>query len=481
MDTGEENVVLLPPLLHRAKQGYWVALHSPSHPKAANATVLVEDYFLNQLKDEDIKGRRIFQVTLGIVLVGIIFYAGIYFTQNKLWPYRPIARAFGVLEDGIKYGVFAPQYSIADAPAGSSREVYTVYDKDAVLPGFRAIMGYQPENSGFGIRIYDTDGNLVNERVIDYATEDPDGPSAGSDAPHAFHFMKDGSVLVNFDKGDLLGRFDVCGKAVWSRDGVYHHSFDADPAGGIWTWRGDVSAFSQYQYLVLFDPDTGESIREIGLVEDIITENPEIRTLFSLAPGHVPEKVDSARGNPDLFHPNDLEVLTEDMAPFFPQFEVGDLLLSFRNIDMVAVMDPESLKIRWWAQGPWIQQHDPDFTRTGEISVYNNNRGRGGKRLSSIVLINPETRAVRTVELDDDYTFYSSYMGKHEYLDNDALQIAVPWEGRALEFDKNGKLILEMNNVLSEKFNAFVADYTWLPEDFFDIPVDQLTCETPQS
>ena len=439
---------------------------------------------MNQLNaEEDVKGRRIFQITLGVVLVGLIFYAGIYFTQHKLWPYRPIARAFDVLDDGIKYGVFAPQYSIADAPSNSSREPFTVYDREAVLPGFRAVMGYQHENGGFGIRIYDTNGEIVNERVIDYATEDPDGPSAGSDAPHAFHFMKDGSVLVNFDKGDLLGRFDVCGKAVWSREGVYHHSFDADPSGGVWTWLGDKSAFSQYQYLVLFDPETGETLREIGLVEDIITSNPEIRTLFSLVPGHVPVKEARLRSTPDLFHPNDLEVLSEELAPLFPQFKAGDLLLSFRNVDMVAVMDPDTFEIKWWAQGPWIQQHDPDFTRSGEISVYNNNRGRDwdwpGR--SSIVLINPQTRAVRTVELEDDYEFYSSYMGKHEYLDNDALQIAVPWEGRALEFDKNGKLILEINNVLSEKFNAFVADYTWLPEDFFDIPVEQLACERPQS
>ena len=432
--------------------------------------------------EEDVRGRRIFQVTLGIVLTGLIFFAGIYFTQHKLWPYVPIARAFNVLEDGIKYGVFAPQYSIADAPENSSREPYTVYKKEAVLPGFRAVMGYQHENGGFGIRIYDTDGQIVNERVIDYASEDPDGPSAGSDAPHAFYFMKDGSVLINFDKGDLLGRFDLCGEAMWSREGVYHHSFNADPSGGVWTWRGEKSAFSQYQYLVLFDPETGESLREIGLVEDIITENPDIRTLFSLVPGYKTVKESTLRADPDLFHPNDLEVLTDELAPLFPQFEAGDLLLSFRNIDMVAVMDPESLEIRWWAQGPWVQQHDPDFTINGEISVYNNNRGRDYyQNRSSIVLINPETRAVRTVELEQDYEFYSSYMGKHNYLDNGALQIAVPWEGRALEFDKNGKLVLEINNVLSEQYNAFVADYTWLPEDFFDVPVDQLTCQRPQS
>jgi len=118
---------------------------------------------------------------------------------------------------------------------------------------------------------------------------------------------------------------------------------------------------------------------------------------------------------------------------------------------MVAVMDPHSLEIRWWAQGPWIQQHDPDFTTEGEISVYNNNRGRSGR-------------------LDPEHRFYSSYMGKHNYLENKAMQVAVPWEGRALEFDKEGNLILEINNVFSEEFNAFVADYTWLSPDFFDVP-----------
>lgn len=426
-------------------------------------------------------GRRIFQISLGTVLAGTIFAAGVYFTQEKIWPYKPIARAFSVLADGIEYGGFAPEHAIAKAPSGASRDVFTIHDSDSVLPGYRAVMGYQHKNGGFGIRLFDTEGNLVHERIIDYAAEDPDGPSAGSDAPHAFHFLKDGSVLVNFDKGDFLGRFDACGKAIWAREGAFHHSFDAEPTGGVWTWRGEKSAFSQYQYLVLFDPDTGETLREIGLVEDIIGKNPELRTLFSLVPGQDTVTETSLRGDPDLFHPNDLEVLTEELAPLFPQFEAGDLLLSFRNIDMVAVMDPESLQIRWWAQGPWIQQHDPDFTRNGEISVYNNNRGRGNQASSSIVLMNPATREVRSAELDPDFRFYSSYMGKHNYLENEAMQLAVPWEGRALEFDRDGNLILEINNIHSDEHNAFVADYTWLPVDFFDVPVDQLTCERPQS
>jgi len=255
-----------------------------------------------------------FQVSRALILCGLVFYAGVYFSQEKIWPYKPVARAFTVLSDGIRYGGFAPEHAIAEAPVGASREPYTVHDEQAVLPGFRAVMGYQHEDGGFGIRLFDTTGALVHERVIDYAAEDPDGPSAGSDAPHAFHFLRDGSVLVNFDKGDFLGRFDACGKALWSKEGAYHHSFDSDPNGGVWTWRGEKSAFSQFQYLHLFDPENGEILREIGLVEEIIGANPQLRTLFSLVPGHQTVPESKLRADPDLFHPNDLEVLSEELA-----------------------------------------------------------------------------------------------------------------------------------------------------------------------
>ncbi|MEE9322054.1 MAG: arylsulfotransferase family protein [Granulosicoccus sp.] len=422
--------------------------------------------------------RIAFFSSVALVTTLGIFWLGMYFQKHKLWPYEPIETVFTVLDDAIEYGGFAPENAVGDAPEGASRDTWTVHNKGQLAHGYRAVMGYDAEDADFGIWLFDTDGNKVHQRTLNYHVQDPDGPSGGSEAPHAFHFLADGSVIVNTDKGDVMARYDVCGEPMWSKKGAFHHSLAPDPNGGLWTWRGEQSAFAQYQYLVLFNPDNGEVIREISLVDDIINASARNKAIFTLVPGYELKHEQGLHSVHDLFHPNDLEILQESMAAAFPQFEVGDMLMSFRNINLLAVLDPNTFEIKWWRHGPWIQQHDPDFTASGEITLFNNN---GWRSASSIVAIDPSTQHIRTVDIDPNFRFYSQYMGKHNYLENETLQVVVPFEGRALEFDKNGELILEINNIFSEHHNAFLADYTLLLEDFFATPPAQFSCNSGET
>ena len=424
---------------------------------------------------DDELSRKVFLGTAAALGVAAVFGAGIHFAQAKYWPYRPIAEAAEALGEALEYGAFAPENALGEAPEGASRETWTVHAPEALRPGHRALMGYLAEERDFGIRIFDADGREVHRRVLNYAVQDPDGPSGGSEAPHAFHFLADGSVVVNTDKGDAMARYDACGEPIWSRPGAFHHSFAEDPRGGLWTWRGEVSAFDQYQYLVRIDPVTGETLEEIGLVEDVIEASAANRAIFTMVPGREVEHSTGSRSVHDLFHPNDLEALGPERAAAFPDFEVGDLLMSFRNVNLVAVLDPDTRELRWWSHGPWIQQHDPDFGANGEITVFNNN---GWRRLSSIVAIDTATRAVRTLPVDPAFRFYTQYMGKHEILDDGTLQAVVPFEGRALELDAEGRPVLEINNVFSERHNAFVADYVLLEPGFFDVPPEDFACGT---
>mgnify|MGYP000601082653 CR=1 FL=1 len=419
--------------------------------------------------------RRLFIATLIVLAAFSMFGAGIHFAQERYWPYKPIARTFTVLGEALEYGDFAPENAVGEAPENASREPWTAHEPERLKPGYRAIMGYVRDPGTFAIWLFDETGREVHRRLLNYDVQDPDGPSGGSEAPHAFHFLADGSVVVNTDKGDVMTRYDACGEPIWSRPGAFHHSLASDPRGGVWTWRGERSTFDQYQFLVRFDPETGETLEEIDLAADVIEASPEHRAIFTLVPDHELEHASDYRSVTDFFHPNDLEVLQPELADAFPEFEVGDLLLSFRNIDLVAVLDSDTRKLKWWSHGPWIQQHDPDFGRGGEITVFNNNGWRSAVG-SSIVAIDPATRAVRSVPIDPAHRFYTQYMGKHEYLDDGTLQVVVPFEGRALEFAPDGTLLLEINNLFSAEHNAFVSDYTLLAPDFFDTDPERFAC-----
>ena len=303
---------------------------------------------------------------------------------------------------------------------------------------------------------------------INYAALDPDGSMSGSDFPHGMKILKDGSVLVNFDKGDVFARLDACGDPIWIENGVFHHSIERAEDGSYWTWRGDNTAYGHYQYIVNFNPDTGATIREYGVVEDIISSSGDARAIFGLPADFQFKKYDvsSKNNEDDIFHPNDVEVLPSAIADKFPDFRAGDLLVSFRNIHLVAILDGGDRSIKWWRRGPWRFQHDPDFTPDGRIRVYNNNTDRGR---SDIIIIDPKTDQVEIKYSKGNVQYYAGWLGKNQLLPNDNILILSPTEGRVLEATNDGELVFEFNNVINEKYNGVITNAVWLPTNFFTV------------
>ena len=174
----------------------------------------------------------------------------------------------------------------------------------------------------------------------------------------------------------------------------------------------------------------------------------------------------------DPFHANDVEILGPDLADAFPMFEAGDIMISLRTPNLVAVLDPESLKVKWWQHGPWHRQHDPDFQPDGTITVFDNRLDFGH---SQIVRIDPKTREwTRLFRGSDEIPFYTRTRGQHQVLANGSLLLTSTNSGRALEISPDGKLVWEFQNVFDERRNALVKMAMLVPEDFF-LP-DALSC-----
>ena len=317
--------------------------------------------------------------------------------------------------------------------------------------------------------MYDNRGERRHTWSIDYLALDPDGPSNGADNPHPFAVLSDGSIMLGFDKGDVLARLDTCGEPIWTKDGIYHHAMSPAEDGSYWVWRGEGTAYGHYNYLQKFDIETGETVSELALIEEIIQPSDSAAAIFGVRPDYPFKQLDRDPADGlgfDIFHPNDVEELSSDLAPMFPMFEAGDLLLSFRTLNLVSVIDPDDGRVKWWSHGPWIGQHDPDFTSDGRISVYNNNTGRGR---SEILLIDPATREFTNSLFAGEASFRSDYMGKHQYLPNRNVLVVVPGEGRILEFTEDGKNVMEFNNLAgtSVKYNGHVENGLWVPADYF--------------
>jgi len=411
--------------------------------------------------------RAFFYISIVLFLFLFSFSVGFAVQRYKIWPYEIITTTKDYVESFIDTGHFGPSRRFFKARTQSADRVEVV-DPDRVMDGFLITTGWDESTQTHVAWLTDREGSDLHRWVIDYDLLDPDGPANGSKFPHGVEPLADGSLIVNFDKGDVMARIDSCGRPLWIKQGYFHHNMGKAEDGSLWTWEGVGTAYSQEQYLVNFDPATGDSLARIALIDDIIAKMGPRAVIFGVRPDFEFISMSKDPANEwkqDIFHPNDIEVLHSDMADSFPGLQAGDLLISLRNLHLVAVIDPVSYEVKWWSHGPWTFQHDPDFTSDGKISVYDNARFRGR---SEIIKIDPVTRDVTNELFHGELNFFSQTMGVHQYLPNGNVLIVVPEEGRVIETSANGDLLFEYNNRASESFNAGLDNAIWLPPSFFE-------------
>lgn len=413
--------------------------------------------------------KKVFYTSTIFLIAMAGFGYGLAVASFHIWPFHAINNIYTASKSLLAYGEIVPKNLLQKAPPDAPRKEITIHQPNLITEGYYVFLGWDDQSGNYSARLYNHLGMQLHTWAVDYNSFDQDGPLNDSDAPHAFKVLPDASIIISFDNGDVMSRLDSCGDPVWSKQGVYHHSLEKAEDGSYWTWRGEGTGYGHYNYLENFDPENGNTIKELELVEDIIKKTVSSSAVFGIRPDYEFlrfKRNPVEREKVDIFHPNDIDILYSNLAHKFPAFNTGDLVLSFRNIHLIAVVDPGNGKIKWWSHGPWRFQHDPDFTEDGKISVYSNNTGLGN---SEIIKIDPVTREVSNDLFNGNFRFYSATMGKHQYLPNGNVLIVIPGEGRIVEVSKQGNKVLEFNNLSAlEGFNGHVANGVWLAKDFFD-------------
>lgn len=403
-------------------------------------------------------------VASGLLLLALVSAAiGFAVGYKRIWPFAQIQEAKRILRSLVTSGEVVGTGRRMPAPEGASREPAALHDPaGAIGEGYYAILAWDNGRDAYSVFLRDAAGELIHTWPIDEMAFS-DKAEHRQNAPHAMEVLKDGSVVVSFDWLGLIARLDACGDVIWSREGFFHHSFSPAADGGLWTWYSEKTAYGQIQDILKFDPLTGKDTARISFNDDVIRRSPDSALIFSTLPDDAfPPDDEEPR---DIFHPNDVEELLPDLAPVFPQFEAGDLMLSIRELNMVAVIAPSG-QVKWYQQGPWLKQHDPDFEPDGRISVYNNSSLRPR---SSIIKIDPKTREVQNAIPAFDGPFKSESRGKHQLLPNGNRLITIPEQGQAIEVAPDGHVVMEFNNVVPSQpeLNDDLANAKWLSAAFF--------------
>lgn len=417
---------------------------------------------------ESAKLERILVVT-GIVILLTLgsFLTGWFFTIKGIWPTSSLLASLNevrALRVGHRAGARS-HYYYRPIPENGSTQAYVQHSAEPVTSGYIAYLGWSHDDAMSAVWLIDEQGNEQNKWLLENQSYGLTFHSDEKVLPHGLTIHPDGSIIVNFNRGlEGIVSLDSCNNINWVAKGNFHHPTTKDDDGHIWSWRGKLHEYDLRQHLVRLHWKTGEILEEISL-EDIIAKNPTFFTLPAKYEIPHPNERHEFLGN-DLFHPNEIEALPAKFASAFPMFSPGDLLISLRNINMVAVIDRASHEVKWAKYGPWVWQHDPDFRSDGRIHVFNNAPRRDH---TNIVAITPSSNALEVIHDNSITDYFTRQMGGHQSIgDENHTLVISSLEGRLLELKTDGTLVREIVNRATDSHNGLITNAVWVPRDFFN-------------
>ncbi len=426
--------------------------------------------------------ERLLRIWWVASLCALAFAYGVAVGLFKFFPYHVLQSLAAAGRDLVQFPRhtlrLSPDKFLAEAPPEGGG--VTVNIAGLASPGITLVTGYF--DGGNGIRLIDLDGRTLNEWRISYNAVFPESPHL-ADQPHDWDtqlhgamLLPDGDVVFTFQYAGLV-RMDRCGRVKWALPRQTHHLFALDGDGNFWVpgriqreeaieRYPDIPVPFQEEYVLEVSPD-GRVLREISILGTLFDSKAE--GLLFPSGTHEPGLVVPFSG--DFTHLNDVEVLSPELAPEFPMFEPGDLLLSLRNLDLLMVVRPSTGRIVWSRTGPYLRQHDPDFLPSGRIAVFDNRRDdhdgrvRGGSRILSL---EPSTGRIETqYGAGAGQFFYTNTMGEKQQLPNGDLLISESNRGRAFEVDAQGTVVWSYVNRWKDGSVGQIAQATRYPAGYF--------------
>ncbi|HVS35023.1 MAG TPA: arylsulfotransferase family protein [Gemmataceae bacterium] len=272
----------------------------------------------------------------------------------------------------------------------------------------------------------------------------------------AGYLYPNGDLLVVFHSltrvaGGLgLAKLDKDSNLLWKYSSRVHHDVDVGEDGTIYALEHEGGAAPPkglefigprlVDRLLVLSPD-GKLLKKIPILE-ALRDSPYALLLDALKPGRANYDALDALTDPllqdeieqrkkDALHTNSVRVLSSKLAPRFPAFKAGQVLVSLRHLDALAVIDMEKGAVVWASRGPWHAQHDAQFLDNGHLLLFDNLGAPTGSR---VLEYDPQTQAFPWSYSGENYgPFLSKERGLCQRLPN----------GNTLIVDSDGGQLLE--------------------------------------
>ncbi len=395
-----------------------------------------------------------------IVGIFLAFMLGVFLTWTGVFPFDPWLRN-GVL--GLQAGLVTLHRELfgyngdvwRTLPEDSEIALgVTKLDEDAVSPGLTLI------TAGQTAYLIGHDGEARHSWSVDYQSLPRDAagnaPGSADDDMRLYfqraHALPNGDLLAIVNQtqsspdGLAMIRLDRDSNPVWVAHGPFHHDFDVDESGNVFVLDQLVRQAPPKNIPRATGPLLDDGIAVIG-PDGTLVHRVSIIDAFSNSPyaeminRHVAVNKISWG---DYLHANNVDVASEAIARRFDFLEPGQVLLSMREVDVIAVLDMTEETIVWAMRGSWSRQHDPDFLPNGNLLIYDN-RGDwnfGGK--TRVIEVDPQTQEiVWQYPKASDEAVWSVIRGESEVLPNGNVLLNEFSQNRLLEVTRAGEIAWE--------------------------------------
>lgn len=314
-----------------------------------------------------------------------------------------------------------------------------VWDKEHALDGYTLITGQ------FGAQAFliDMQGNIAHHWSLPFKSAWPKHPQIANPLPDdkiswfRAKAMPNGDLIVVYTANDDtpfgygLAKIDKDSHLLWKYTQNAHHDFDVAPDGTIYALVQKMET----------QPIEGLPWLRLPMLADYVVvlspEGKEIQRVSVLQAFNNSPYADFLHGNNmsnkggDYTHTNTVQVLRPELAAAFPQFKPGQLLISMRMMDTIAVLDLQKKAIVWAAKGPWDAQHSAQFLKNGNILMFDNEGYYTSQKHSRILEVDPKTLAVPWSYTSED--FYNMMGGHVQRLPNGNVLVTSAMNGHAFE------------------------------------------------
>lgn len=343
--------------------------------------------------------------------------------------------------------------------------------------GFILVSGYNPNFKQPSIFLFDIENNkIIHEWFYDRTNL--------SDELFRFQhplLFENGDIVASSGEGHLI-KLNYCSELVWRNARYFHHSIESFEENQIIipTWYQESQYLNDYfsntlnirdDGFAFVNSKSGEIIKEFSIIK-ILLDNG-YRDLVTLGI--------SQTNNPDYEYIDPIHLNDAEPILYSDEFvEKGDIMLSSRHLNFVALFRPSTNKIIFLLQDTFSMQHDLDyqgngiFTFFGNDNISHDSNMRRLKDFSSIYAYDMKNGNVKVIQSLDELGIALNSQGLHQFIKDG---VFIDTGSQIFIINENNEVLFNLSIDLNEeKFGALHWSRYYENLEFINFSIENKGC-----